>query len=149
MFLGTKCVSGEHLSVSGRALNDCHAEVIARRCLCEYLYKQLDICADNRIKDTILERGKKGYKIKPGILFHLYINTAPCGDARIFSPHEDNDSVDKHPNRRARGQLRTKIESGEGTIPVKSSEGIQTWDGVLMVFILKFLFCCINTLAYK
>lgn len=73
------------------------------------------------------------YRLKPGIEFHLYINTAPCGDARIFSPHEEdaNAGVDKHPNRKARGQLRTKIESGEGTIPVKSSDGIQTWDGVL------------------
>lgn len=77
-----------------------------------------------------------GYKLKPGVKFHLYINTAPCGDARIFSPHEDQTgAVDKHPNRKARGQLRTKIESGEGTIPVKSSNGIQTWDGIVQVHI--------------
>lgn len=133
---GTKCISGEHLSVSGGAVNDCHAEVIARRCLCEYLYNQLDLHIENKGAESILEPAKKGFKLKQGIQFHLYINTAPCGDARIFSPHEENDIVDKHPNRRARGQLRTKIESGEGTIPVKSNEGIQTWDGVLMVCIL-------------
>jgi double stranded RNA-specific editase B len=72
------------------------------------------------------------------VRFHLYINTAPCGDARIFSPHEagtgnpgSGSDVDRHPNRKARGLLRTKIESGEGTIPVKPSESIQTWDGVM------------------
>lgn len=129
---GTKCVSGEHLSVSGQVLNDCHAEVIARRCLCDYFYKQLELMSEKNHQESIFECGKRGYKLKQGIQFHLYINTAPCGDARIFSPHETNDSVDKHPNRRARGLLRTKIESGEGTIPVKNSDGIQTWDGVLM-----------------
>lgn len=74
-----------------------------------------------------------GYKLKDGVEFHLYINTAPCGDARIFSPHEESSYIDKHPNRISRGQLRTKIESGEGTIPVKTVDHIQTWDGIIQV----------------
>lgn len=43
--------------------------------------------------------GQYPYKLKSGVHFHLYINTAPCGDARIFSPHENDTGVDKHPNR--------------------------------------------------
>ena len=79
---------------------------------------------------------QEGFCLKPGIAFHLYVSTSPCGDARIFSPHEvqkddENGPTDRHPNRKARGQLRTKIESGEGTIPVKSGGLVQTWDGVL------------------
>ncbi|XP_055616323.1 double-stranded RNA-specific editase Adar isoform X6 [Toxorhynchites rutilus septentrionalis] len=170
---GTKCVSGEHMSVTGTVINDSHAEIIARRGLLDYFYAQLDlhcrsqssntnVAASNNNSATAQYNGKGGnnnntnslggieqpeqessifvrpadgstlYRLKDGINFHLYINTAPCGDARVFSPHEnDNMDVDKHPNRKARGQLRTKVESGEGTIPVKSSEGIQTWDGVL------------------
>ncbi|KAM8709657.1 hypothetical protein ACLKA7_016463 [Drosophila subpalustris] len=132
---GTKCVSGEHMSVNGAVLNDSHAEIVSRRCLLKYLYAQLDLhCNHATAYQSIFVRNTDGqypYKLKSGVHFHLYINTAPCGDARIFSPHENDTGVDKHPNRKARGQLRTKIESGEGTIPVKSSDGIQTWDGVL------------------
>ena len=147
---GTKCVNGEHMSVSGNALNDCHAEIVSRRCLVDYLYRQLEKIAGVSTEGSDEEGDSifvprpcgSGYRLRDNIRFHLYINTAPCGDARIFSPHEGkvpvdraaatgNGTVDRHPNRRARGQLRTKIESGEGTIPVKSSDGIQTWDGVL------------------
>ncbi|XP_058820778.1 double-stranded RNA-specific editase Adar isoform X5 [Topomyia yanbarensis] len=169
---GTKCVSGEHMSVTGSVINDSHAEIIARRGLLDYFYTQLNMFSGNKASNsnaTVAQyNGKQGnnnttarnsnngelldspmveqeacifvapsedstlYRLRDGLNFHLYINTAPCGDARVFSPHEnDNMDVDKHPNRKARGQLRTKVESGEGTIPVKSSEGIQTWDGVL------------------
>lgn len=134
---GTKCVNGEYMSVSGFVLNDSHAEIVARRCLMDFLYAQLEMhCNPQLTRLSIFERPSgpiQLYKLKDGIKFHLYINTAPCGDARIFSPHEEeaNLGIDKHPNRKARGQLRTKIESGEGTIPVKSSDGIQTWDGVI------------------
>merc|ERR1712223_1379192 len=140
---GTKCVNGEHMSVNGNSLNDCHAEIVSRRCLLSFLYSQLENLSENpsASEQSIFasrssEENGAVYKLKPEVRFHLYINTAPCGDARIFSPHEAEtpdpaSSVDPHPNRKARGQLRTKIESGEGTIPVKSSDGIQTWDGVL------------------
>ncbi|XP_059618835.1 double-stranded RNA-specific editase Adar isoform X2 [Phlebotomus argentipes] len=134
---GTKCVNGEYISVSGSAVNDCHAEIVSRRCLVDYLYGQLMMhLTDETASDSIFVRPLKSgelYQLRENVQFHLYINTAPCGDARIFSPHEEDATlgIDKHPNRKARGQLRTKIESGEGTIPVKNSDGIQTWDGVL------------------
>ncbi|XP_041458711.1 double-stranded RNA-specific editase 1-like [Lytechinus variegatus] len=134
---GTKCINGEYMSGQGLALNDCHAEIISRRCLIRYLYSQLKLFLDNQGDSSIFvpHPSGRGYKLRSEIKFHLYISTAPCGDARIFSPHESSCSEeptpDRHPNRRARGQLRTKIESGEGTIPVKSGPSIQTWDGVL------------------
>lgn len=135
---GTKCVNGEYISVSGSVVNDCHAEIVSRRCLIDFLYNQLSLHLDERTAQESIFRRPEGtadglYTLREQIEFHLYINTAPCGDARIFSPHEEdaNLGIDKHPNRKARGQLRTKIESGEGTIPAKNSDGIQTWDGVL------------------
>ncbi len=166
---GTKCINGEYMSDTGMSLNDCHAEVIARRCLRRFFFKQLLLHLDPETAgDSIFQRKEPGaegdggtgtpFNLKDGYQFHLYISTSPCGDARIFAPHElnqpetasengdttsDNKSSpvvatqnggggsDRHPNRKARGQLRTKIESGEGTIPVRSSGGIQTWDGVL------------------
>ncbi|EEZ97464.2 double-stranded RNA-specific editase Adar [Tribolium castaneum] len=131
---GTKCISGEHISMNGCSLNDMHAEILSRRCLITYFYDQLELIANSQPEKSIFTQREdgKGYKLKPGLDFHLYINTAPCGDARIFSPHEESEAVDKHPNRCSRGQLRTKIESGEGTIPVKASGSlIQTWDGIL------------------
>ncbi|CAH2101480.1 unnamed protein product [Euphydryas editha] len=136
---GTKCVSGEHMSVRGRAVNDCHAEVAARRCLQRHLYAQLLMYANAAdptvpIPESDIEPiPGGGYQLRPDRQLHLYVSTAPCGDGRIFSPHEHHETEpDRHPNRLARGQLRTKIESGEGTIPVKNCTNVlQTWDGVL------------------
>ncbi|KAF6384320.1 adenosine deaminase RNA specific B1 [Rhinolophus ferrumequinum] len=133
---GTKCINGEYMSDRGLALNDCHAEIIARRSLLRFLYAQLELylnSKDDQKKSIFQKSPRGGFKLKESVQFHLYISTSPCGDARIFSPHEPvlEEPADRHPNRKARGQLRTKIESGEGTIPVRSNASIQTWDGVL------------------
>ncbi|XP_063080713.1 double-stranded RNA-specific editase 1 isoform X6 [Cavia porcellus] len=144
---GTKCINGEYMSDRGLALNDCHAEIISRRSLLRFLYTQLELYLTSKEdqKRSIFQRSERGgFRLKDTVQFHLYISTSPCGDARIFSPHEPvlegtggpsgslpREPADRHPNRKARGQLRTKIESGEGTIPVRSNASIQTWDGVL------------------
>ncbi|XP_054154258.1 double-stranded RNA-specific editase Adar-like [Oppia nitens] len=133
MTSGTKCVKGDNLSMNGYALNDCHAEVLARRAFLHYLYSQIEKLIDNSYEDKpdfIVERRPDGYgfRIKKHIKVNLFISTAPCGDSRVFSPKEEES--DAHPNRQTRGLLRAKIEGGEGTIPVKR-DGILTWDGIL------------------
>ena len=129
---GTKCISGESISESGLALNDCHAEVIARRAFLRFLYAQLKLYIAGNENTSIFEKEACGKcHMKPSISFHLYISTAPCGDARVFSPADEKVPVgtDAHPMRQSRGQVRVKIEAGEGTVPAESQ--LQTWDGIL------------------
>ena len=114
---GSKCISGSHLSMEGETINDCHAEILARRCLVNYIYDQLDLFVEDAPRSIFeTSAGSQLLKLKDNILFHLYISSAPCGDARIFSLDEGLSSPfqDPHPNRQGRGVLRTKIESGEG-----------------------------------
>ena len=128
---GTKCIKGENISESGLAVNDCHAEVIARRSLLRFFYNQLELCARGQEQNSIFEQSPSGgkYRLRGGVSFHLYVSTAPCGDARVFSPADDREGVDQHPNRASRGLARVKIEEGEGTVLGEKHE--QTWDGIL------------------
>ena len=134
---GTKCISSGYLSSEGKSLNDCHAEVISRRSLLRFLYaelrKHLSSDAAIRLSSVFIPRDDGcGFRLRDGVRFHLYVSTAPCGDARLFSATEPTvSSADKHPNRQSRGQLRTKMESGDGTNLSKSADTVQTWDRVV------------------
>jgi double-stranded RNA-specific adenosine deaminase len=90
------------------------------------------------------------FKLKNGISFHLYISTAPCGDGALFTPRLDDAVTEpavgagKHSpefSAKTQGILRTKIEDGEGTIPIDPNEGPQTWDGLLRGERLRTMSC--------
>ena len=105
---GTKCIGGENLSSSGKSLNDCHAEIIACRGFRQFLYDQLEMAM--RGKESCLERTPKSrlFQIKTGLCLYLYINTAPCGDGRVYNLTASSS------NNKTIGMLRTKIENGQG-----------------------------------
>lgn len=51
---GTKCIKGDQLSMNGYALNDCHAEILARRCLINYLFSQIEMLIENDFRGNQL-----------------------------------------------------------------------------------------------
>ena len=114
---GSKGINGGQLSMEGKPLNDCYAEVLARRGLVSYLYDQLNIHSKNP-SESIFESYNGSLKLRNNFLFHyLYISLALCGDARLFNLKESLASPmeDLHPHRKRSGALRTKIEFTEGS----------------------------------
>ena len=84
---GTKCVGEQCLSSQGLIVNDCHAEVLARRCFILYLMDQLAQCKDGKADQSIFQPSTESmfkYKLKDGIHFHLYISQSPCGYASEY-----------------------------------------------------------------
>lgn len=133
---GNRCVKGEELSLKGDTVNDCHAEIISRRGFIRFLYSELMKHLEGA-EETIFELAEDSkLRIKPDITFHLYISTAPCGDGALFdkscseSPTEAGSGHMPLFENAKQGKLRTKVENGEGTIPVESSAIVPTWDGI-------------------
>ncbi|XP_064861149.1 double-stranded RNA-specific editase B2-like [Oncorhynchus nerka] len=131
---GTKCISGECVSDQGWAVNDCHAEVTTRRAFLRFLYAQLELFLCNRpgsLEQSIFVRDKESvYRLRDGILFHMYVSSSPCGDARLNCPYEITATHQSGYRfvRKLRCHLRMKMEGGEGTLPVSILRANQKWD---------------------
>uniref|UniRef100_A0A9J7WUQ6 Adenosine deaminase RNA specific n=1 Tax=Cyprinus carpio carpio TaxID=630221 RepID=A0A9J7WUQ6_CYPCA len=134
---GNRCVKGEELSLRGDTVNDCHAEIISRRGFIRFLYCELMKHWESPGDESMFEEAGDGkLKIKPDITFHLYISTAPCGDGALFDK-SSSETAELNGSQHMplfengkQGKLRTKVENGEGTIPVESSDIVPTWDGI-------------------
>lgn len=146
---GNRCVTGERLSMEGKVVNDSHAEIVARRSLHRFLYAQVLSFFDGQ--ESIFEQSNHSsyLTLKKDVSFHLYISTAPCGDGALFTPRLDDVSTQQSEDgghspeftSKTQGILRTKIEDGEGTIPIDPNDGVQTWDGLLRGQRLRTMSC--------
>ena len=146
---GTRCITGDQMSLEGLVVNDSHAEVVARKSLMRFLYRQLT--AELRgCPDTIFTASADNptlFRVRDNFKFHLYISTAPCGDGAQFSrsdaTNQDPPSDGEHHptmTSKLQGVLRTKMEGGEGTIPIGDARP-QTWDGILAGGRLRTMSC--------
>ncbi|XP_068397013.1 double-stranded RNA-specific adenosine deaminase isoform X4 [Eschrichtius robustus] len=155
---GNRCVKGDSLSLKGETVNDCHAEIISRRGFIRFLYSELMKYNPQTAKDSIFEPAKGGEKlqIKKTVSFHLYISTAPCGDGALFDKSCSDRAVESTESRHypvfenpKQGKLRTKVENGEGTIPVESSDIVPTWDGIRLGERLRTMSCSDKILRWN
>jgi len=146
---GTRCVEGNKLSLEGQVVNDMHAEIVARRSLRRFFYAELHkFFAEDC--DTIFVPVDGRAAVKDHVKFHLYISTAPCGDGAQFSRGDGYDDQKEPPadgthnptiSTKLHGILRTKMEGGEGTIPVDTTANEQTWDGIMRGERLRTMSC--------
>ncbi|KAL6728120.1 hypothetical protein Aduo_009925 [Ancylostoma duodenale] len=128
---GNKGLRGDYLSLHGCSVNDCHAEVITRRGLLRFLYAQTMLYTKNPAKSIFVKNAKTGkLALRKGLSFHMFVNTAPCGDARVYTLNDT--TLVNASEAETNSLLRFKVENGMGTVLGRYPESLvtQTVDGI-------------------
>uniref|UniRef100_A0A8C3B0E7 Adenosine deaminase RNA specific B2 (inactive) n=1 Tax=Cyclopterus lumpus TaxID=8103 RepID=A0A8C3B0E7_CYCLU len=130
---GTKCLDSDNAGDRGGTLSDCHAEVLSRRALVRFLYAQLELLVSSTLKSVFCAGGGGGFRLRDAVLFHMYVSSSPCGDARLNCPYETTAygtkcQTDRQTN--FHGHLRVKVDGGEGTLPITARRANQNRGGV-------------------
>ncbi|XP_062413811.1 double-stranded RNA-specific editase B2-like [Pungitius pungitius] len=122
---GTKCRDPDGVGDREVALSDCHGEVLSRTALVRFLYAQLETLlrepADCQEESIFVPNEGGGFRLRDGVLFHMYASSSPCGDARLHCPHEAaREASGTNPEHQTRFHchLRVKVDGGEGTLPI-------------------------------
>lgn len=103
---GTKCVGENALSSDGLIVNDCHAEILCRRCFVRYLMDHLN-------DDSLIayDTTSKRYHVRPTVKYHLYISQSPCGLASEYQQEDGKRIASEIANAKVRASKRRCLES--------------------------------------
>ncbi len=100
-----------------------------------FLYGQIECFEKNQ--ESIFEKtNDEKLILKSTKHIHFYTSFAPCGDSALFTPRDqiiEGSIKNEHEffrTSRAQGQLRSKIENGEGTIPTETKSTITSLDAI-------------------
>ncbi|KAJ3976975.1 hypothetical protein EV361DRAFT_161440 [Lentinula raphanica] len=115
---GTKCLPETRIAFQGEAVNDSHAEILARRGALRWLLEEIIREKDQGSQwiERLQDVQHHHYRFREGIQLHLYISTVPCGDAstRFLAAFQDP-------------EMASLKDSSHGVGAVKvHSEGIRT-----------------------
>ncbi|EDW03209.1 tRNA-specific adenosine deaminase 1 [Drosophila grimshawi] len=94
---GTRCIGSSKLCARGFILNDCHAEVLARRGFLRYLNNEImkaAMCLVGKTEESIFswQTAERCFTLNENLVFHFLSTQTPCGDACILD--ESNIDID-------------------------------------------------------
>lgn len=103
---GNKCIGQRDMSFHGDVVNDCHAEVLARRAFKRYLLQEVQAhrarccsgsgsaASGEGLPASALscdlgllthDQACKTFVLREGLRLYLYISDSPCGDATVYA----------------------------------------------------------------
>lgn len=122
---GSKCVGRDRSDSNGFVVNDCHAEVLARRSFMRFLYHEAMFwisvskrgISSELVNNSIFRRNDSNGKLvlKKDYTIHLYISESPCGEASVYPLKSEvvdkyvADRMQRNINSKDMEQTRTKL----------------------------------------
>ena len=123
---GTKCLPAKDRCHVGTSLNDCHAEVLARRLVLYWLYNEMEVAMTD--ESRVLRKANDSYQIKDGVKFHLVICSPPCGDAAIVEFEQACQGLTQQSAcNRVRTGAKPICRSEDGKIQLPTSADVETY----------------------